>query len=215
MNKILSDPCLRANCFFGEICIQNPDRNSYSCVDEKSLAVKMQENPNRDPKSFLTNHRDIFDIDDMLINYPKEFHDEYLNFDDPCLSSPCSFGTVCKAGANLREYMCVDERSFYSPLQNSGSHSKPQHTVNDLFSRFPGESSFTQLKGTSKKIDPCLSNPCPAESECVISKSIKNAFECVEKETQLKEIHSIPLNSESPTENTDTHKFVQEKGNSR
>ena len=46
MNKILSDPCLRANCFFGEICIQNPDRNSYSCVDEKSLAVKMKENPN-------------------------------------------------------------------------------------------------------------------------------------------------------------------------
>ena len=55
MNAILSDPCLRANCAFGEICIENTDRRSYSCVNEKALAVKMKAQPNREASSIVAN----------------------------------------------------------------------------------------------------------------------------------------------------------------
>ena len=184
MNKILSDPCLRANCNFGEICIQNADRQSYTCANERSLAVTMQQNPNRDS----------FDVDDLLASFPKEFHDEYLNFDDPCLSSPCSFGTVCRAGANLREYMCVDERSFQPQASQGLDRQQMMGSVNDFFTKFApskvsGDSSFTQLRGTSKKSDPCASSPCAAELECVASKKVRNSYECVEKQ-QAKEDQS-------------------------
>ena len=53
MNAILSDPCLRANCAFGEICIENTDRRSYTCVNEKALAVKMKAQPNREAASIV------------------------------------------------------------------------------------------------------------------------------------------------------------------
>jgi hypothetical protein len=53
MNAILSDPCLRAHCAFGEICIQNTDRLTYSCVNEKALAVKMKAQPNKEAARIL------------------------------------------------------------------------------------------------------------------------------------------------------------------
>ena len=184
MTAILSDPCLRAHCAFGEICIQNTDRATYSCVNEKALAVKMKAQPNKDAARILADddnqrhqqqqqlvinefgemEQTIFDDDEgipeFLLKYPKDHHEFTVNLNDPCLSSPCSFGSLCKP-ISMREYVCVNEKTLQKqPQQPTASHR--QHVfahVNDLFSKLASEkltmttdnqglaSSFTQLKG--------------------------------------------------------------------
>ena len=186
MNAILSDPCLRAHCAFGEICIQNTDRLTYSCVNEKALAVKMKAQPNKEAARILAddninqqklvinefgeieqtilkdnNDEDEEVIPEFLLNYPKDHHEFTVNLNDPCLSSPCSFGSLCKP-INMREYMCVNEKTLQRP-NGHGIIREPSHRehvfahVNDLFSKLASEklmtdnqglaASFTQLKG--------------------------------------------------------------------
>jgi hypothetical protein len=196
MTTILSDPCLRAHCAFGEICIQNTDRATYSCVNEKSLAVKMKAQPNKDAARILADDNNVninnqrqrlvinefgemeqqpqqqpqqqtipknSDDDDegsipeFLLNYPKDHSEFTVNLNDPCLSSPCSFGSLCKP-INLREYICVNEKTLQRPSSASHHRGHVFAHVNDLFSKLASEkladnqglsssSSFTQLKG--------------------------------------------------------------------
>jgi hypothetical protein len=122
-------------------------------------------------------------VPNFLLSYPSDDH--LLNLNDPCLSSPCSFGSLCKP-INLREFICVDERTFKTTMpqrEQLFSH------VNDLFSKMAAEklksdssssssSSFTQLRGIKKVsnqdsiIDPCSSNPCPNELECTLIENV-------------------------------------------
>ena len=120
------------------------------------------------------------------------------------MSSPCSFGSLCKP-INLREFICVDERTFKAikpHREQLFSH------VNDLFSKMAAEklkpdssssSSFTQLRGTKKVAtqdsspsskDPCSSNPCPNELECTL-------IENVNKTTTSQDYKCIQSNNEA------------------
>ena len=154
----------------------------------------MKANPLRDPQSLgLADNENAADsldtIPDFMLTFPKEFHDEYLNINDPCLSSPCLFGKLCRA-VNLKDYICVDEKNEKNPLVGDRHHIFSH--VNDLFGKMAAQkiieaqannnnnqnNGFTQLRG--KKVDPCASNPCPGELECVPK---KGEFECVEKKS--------------------------------
>jgi hypothetical protein len=174
MNKILSDPCLSVNCQFGEICIQNIDLISYNCVNEKALAIKMKANPNQDPSTFVEDNK----VYEFLTNYPVDFH---VNLNDPCLSSPCQFGTICKS-ANHKEFMCIDEKRINKDLTNVD-----RSQVSNLFNALNtpkqvNTNSFTQLRGQGKKMASCSSNPCPSELDCVPSKTSTDEYQCVERQ---------------------------------
>lgn len=132
--ELLADPCIRASCSFGEICVQNKDRITFSCISEKTIALNMRTNNIRGeelvqslqapPRQAPTANEPKF------TSYPENFVFSYLRY-DPCLSSPCPFGKVCKNSTLsdvTRFYECVDEaekeglsksaRDFYRTMEN-------------------------------------------------------------------------------------------------